>query len=116
LKYKARNFENQLDQDRSNRGNRNLENLSDKFKNAVDDLADDYNDRDGGYDEARKVLAIGQQLDREIARTRVGRGVRNQWSSIENDLRTLARAYNTGYNGNNGNRGTIGDIFRRLPF
>jgi hypothetical protein len=115
LKYKARNLEDQLDNDRNNRGNGNLENLSDRFKNAVDDLAKDYTDRDGGYDEMQKVLRIGQQLDGEMSRGRTSRNVRRQWASIETDLRTLARAYNVSYNGNRG-RNTIGDIFRRLPF
>lgn len=116
LKYKARNFEDRLDNDRyDRRGNGNIEGLSDRFKNAVDDLADDYNDRDGGYDEARKVLQIGEQLDRELSRARVGRSVRSDWNSIERDLRQLARAYNLRYQGNS-RSGGIGSIIRNWPF
>ncbi|NNE67244.1 MAG: hypothetical protein HKN33_11820 [Pyrinomonadaceae bacterium] len=117
LKYKAKSFEDRLDQDRyDNNYGSNLEGLSDRFKNAVDDLYDDLNDRDGGYDEARKVLNIGSQLDREISRTRVGRGVKNDWRSIERDLQTIARAYNLSYNGNNRRGIGLGDIFRNFPF
>ncbi len=114
LKAKARVFENTLDNDRNNRNNRNLENLSDRFKNAVDDLADEYNDRDNGYQEAQRVLTLAEQLDAEVARTGVNRSIRRDWNSIENDLNTLARGYNISYRRNNG--GGIRDIFRNFPF
>ncbi len=114
LKYKARVFENTLDNNRNNRNNSNLENLSDRFKNAVDDLADEYNDRDNGYQEAQRVLSIARQLDSEVARTGVDRNIRSDWNSIENDLNTLARAYNISYRQSNG--GSIRDIFRNFPF
>ena len=116
LKSKARFFEDKLDRDRYDRNGSNLENLSDKFKNAVDDLSDEYRDRDGGYDEVQRVLGIGEQLDREISRNRVGRSVRSDWNSIERDLKTLASAYNVRYRGNNGSGSRIGDIFRKFPF
>jgi len=116
LKYKAKALEDTLDRDRYDRNGSNLEGLSDRFKNAVDDLYKEYQDRDGGYDEVQRVLNIGEQLDREISRNRVGRGVRNDWNSIERDLRTLANAYNVSYRGNNGAGWKISDIFRNFPF
>lgn len=119
LKYKARSFEDRLDQDRYDRNGSNLERLSDRFKNAVDDLADEYDENRGtnsGYNEAEKVLRIGEQLDREISNSRVGRAVKSDWSSIEGDLKTLANAYNKSYSGNNGRFGGLGDIFRDFPF
>jgi hypothetical protein len=114
LKAKARVFENTLDSDRNNRNNRTLENLSDRFKNAVDDLADEYYDRDNGFQEAQRVLSIAEQLDAEVARTGVNRSIRRDWNSIENDLNVLARGYNINYRRNNG--GGIRDIFRNFPF
>ena len=116
LKYKARLLEDKFDDRRNNRSGTNLENLSDRFKDAVDDLSDEYNSRDGGYNEAQRVLSIGEQMDREIARSRTRRDIRSDWSSIEQDLKTIARAYNLRYNGSNGGIGGLGDIFRKWPF
>ena len=122
LKNKSRQFEDRLDREKNNRyGNRysnNLENLSDKFYDAVKDLEDEYdNDRDynDSYDEVRRVLSLGEQIDREISRASVNRSLRNDWNRIEQDLRVLARAFNLNYNGRNGNGG-LRDILRRLPF
>lgn len=123
LKNNARRFEDRLDDlngrdrwgRRSSRGD--LENLSDRFKNAVDRLDDEYdNGRDfnRSYDEARNVIALGEQLDREISRSRVGSSIRSDWNRIEADLRVLAEAYNIRYNGRNGFG--IGDIIRNFPF
>ena len=115
LKYKAARFEVRLDNDRYNDYRSNVEGLSDRFKNAVDDLADDYNDRDRGYDEARRVLNIAAQLDRELDRSRVSRSIRRDWNSIERDLRIVARSYNLRYRSNR-SFGGLGDIFRNFPF
>lgn len=122
LKNKAKSFENRIDnlkdRDRWDRQSvSRLENLTDQFKNATDRLEDRYGDRgdhNNTYDEARNVLAIGQQIDREISRTRVNRSIVSQWSSIESDLRVIANAYNIRYSGRSGFG--IGDIIRGLPF
>ena len=93
--------------------------MSDRFNNAVKDLEDEYdNNRDynDSYDEVRRVLSLGEQLDREVSRSGVNRSLRNEWNSIEQDLRTLARAYNLSYNGNNNRNTRISDIFRNFPF
>ena len=116
LKYKAKNLEDRLDQDRYDRRGSNAEGLSDRFKNAVDDLADEYFDNDDSYNEVNKVLNIAEQLDRELSRNSFGSGVRNEWASIERDLRTLANAYNISYRSNNGVRTGIGEIFKKWPF
>lgn len=125
LKYKSARFEDRIDREYDNNdryGRRyrgNLENLSDRFNDAVKDLEDEYdNDRDynKSYDEARKVLSLGSQLDREVSRARLDRNLRREWSSIESDLKRISRAYNVGYNGKSGGTRRIGDIFRNFPF
>ncbi len=123
LKYKSERFEDRIDRERNNRYGRrtskNLENLSDKFLDAVKDLEDEYDDRDNNndsYKEVTKVLRLGQQIDREVSRSRVDRSLRNDWNSIERDLKTLSRAYNVSYNGRSGGYSRIGDIIRNFPF
>lgn len=125
LKYKSARFEDRIDReyDDNRYGRRysgNLENLTDRFHDAVKDLEDEYDNRrdyNDSYDEVRRVLSLGQQVDREISRSRVNRNLRREWNSIERDLRTIARAYNVGYNGRNNRRNVrIGDIFRNFPF
>jgi hypothetical protein len=123
LRNKSRRLENQIDRiDNNDRyGNRrsrnNLENLSDRFDDAVKDLEKEYDNRrdyNDSYNEVRRVLSVGEQLDREISRNRVNRNLRSEWNSIERDLQTIARAYNLSYNGSN-NR-NIRDIIRNFPF
>lgn len=115
LKNAASRFENlvdrEYDNDRNNRGRNNrrnnrtdLEDLTDKFKKAVDDLEDKFDNRrdyNRSADEARRVLNLGQQIDREITRARVSRSIRSDWNRIERDLQELANAYNYSYNTNN---------------
>ncbi len=125
LKNQAKRFEDAVDRyddqndNRNNRGgyggwgggygnNRNsdqLENLADQFKNAADKLEDKYgNGRNLGNsaDEARRVLDIASQIDREMYNTRGNGVIQNQWNAIRQDLNMIANAY--GYNGyNNGN-------------
>ena len=126
LKDKARNLEQRSDRidDRSDRRNDrygrygnnagNLENLTDRFRNATDDLADAYGrgrNLSNSADEARRVLDLGSQIDQELGRSRGSRNLQNQWNSIRNDLRIIAREYNLNYN----NRGN-GGWRSRLPF
>jgi len=84
----------------------------------VKKLEDEYrNDRDynDSRNEVQRVLSIGEQIDREISRASVNRSLRNDWNSIERDLRTLADAFNINYSGRNGS-GRLGDILRNFPF
>lgn len=123
LKNNARRFEDRVDnvRDRDRWGRRTnsgrLENLADRFKNAVDRLDDEYDSRrdyNRSYDEARNVINLGEQLDREMSRSRVSSSIRSDWNRIETDLRVLANAYNLRYNGRSGFG--IGDIIRNFPF
>ena len=126
LKVKSRRFEDQFDRrrDRNSRrsSNRNLERLTDRFKSAINDLdRENYNrNRSNNSDrEVRRVLQVGEQIDRELGQNRYNRNVRNEWRSIERDLRTLANAYNISYNGRNNSRRSragIGNIIRDFPF
>jgi hypothetical protein len=137
LKDRAKSFEKAVDRyddrndDRNNRGGRwggnnnyggNLENLADQFKDATDDLEDAYGsgrNMGNSEDEARRVLDIASQIDREIYNSR-GRGnIQGQWNSISQDLNMLANAY--GYNNNNNrnnrnNRNRNGNWRNNIPF
>jgi len=126
LKNRARNFERRIDRvddrndDRYGRNNNryeNLEQLSDRFARATDDLADAYgNGRNlnGSRDEARRVLDIGSQIENSLYRSRGNRNAAGEWNKISSDLRVLADTYGLrGYNGNQ-NRNT--DWRNRVPF
>jgi len=126
LKNRARNFERRIDRvddrndDRYGRNNNryeNLEQLSDRFARATDDLADAYgNGRNlnGSRDEARRVLDIGSQIENTLYRSRGNRNASGEWNKISSDLRVLADTYGLrGYNGNQ-NRNT--DWRNRVPF
>ena len=146
LKNRARSFEKAVDRyddrqddrndDRDNRGrwgnwggygnndnnnSQNLENLADQFKNATDRLEDAYGNgrnMNNSADEARRVLDIASQIDREIYNTRGGRNVQGQWNSMRQDLTVLSNAY--GYNNNNrnnrNNRNRNGNWRNNIPF
>ena len=128
LKNRARNFERRLDRiddrndDRYGRNNNrydNLENLSDRFSRATNELADAYgNGRNlnGSHDEARRVLDIGSQIENALYRSRANRNASGEWSKISYDLRTLADVYGLNYynGGRNQNRNT--DWRNRVPF
>ncbi|MDH3492229.1 MAG: hypothetical protein OEM82_01670, partial [Acidobacteriota bacterium] len=123
LRNSARQFEKTLDRelDRSRYdGSKRedfLNNLAGKFKNAAEDLDDEYEgSRKMGKssDEARRVLNTASQLDNALFSSRVGQNnytIMNGWTSIERQLWVIARAYNLNYNGRygrNGNRGNNG--------
>ncbi len=125
LKRKANRFEDLMDNKRhrnrngSRYGRTNLESLADRFLDAAKDLEDEY---DGGRDhyksrdEVDRVLRLGSEISREISRGSASRTARSQWRQIEQDLRTIARAYNLRYNGNSGRLGRISDIWNNFPF
>ena len=105
LKKRSREFERRLDRelDRSRYNNRReedrLNDLARDFRRAADRLEDKF---DGGrnlnksYDEARRVLSLGRQLENALSRARLGYNVRGEWDRIRQDLNTIAAAYNYG--------------------
>jgi hypothetical protein len=107
LKNRSERFERTLDRalDRSRYDERrredNLNELAERFKDAANDLEDEYDNRRDyrdSADEARRVLQYGSQLDRAVSRLRLDRSVQREWSQIRRDLQTLSSAYNSGYN------------------
>src|SRR3954470_20160453 len=131
LENRARNLDrqvNRIDDRRDNRQDRNvgydrneridnLDRLTTQFKNAAERLANEYGrgrNMSNSRDEAQRVLNLGSQIDQVIDNSRRNRngnvaGLQNEWNQIENDLRTIARAYNLSYQNRNG-------IRSRLPF
>ena len=128
LRNRARNFERRIDRvdDRNDRNDRygrnnnrydNLEELSDRFARATDDLADAYGrgrNMNNSRDEARRVLDIGSQIENVLYRSRSNRNATGEWNQISRDLRIISDAY--GLNYNNGNRNGSGDWRSRVPF
>ena len=123
VKNQSREFERRLDRN-DNRRNGNygnygnsLENLADQFNRAANDLEDEFgNGRNmsNSYDEASRLIQIGQQIDRQIYNNRGGYGnggygnggygnnnynVQSQWNAIRNDLQVIANAYRIRYDG-----------------
>lgn len=102
LKNHSKQFEKTLDRalDRSRYDNRRREDalneLAERFFDATKDLDDEYDNRRDyrdSYDEARRVLNLGSQLDRALSRTRLDYSVQREWSRIRYDLNQLADAY-----------------------
>lgn len=127
LKSQARDLDREVDRNRNsgrygtyNSGD--LRKLTSRFKNAADDLAGAYGrgrNTNKSADEARRVLDLGSQLDREIYRSSGGGNLQYQWNSVQNNLRIIADAYNLNYNNrgrpNNRNRNN-GNWRGRIPF
>ena len=113
LKYKARNFEDAADRSRGgyrNNGrygggynNGNIEDLADRFSQAVNRLENAYGrgrNLRNSEDEARRVLDIAQQIDNQLYNARGGNNyLFNEWNSMSQDLRIIAREYGFRYNG-----------------
>ena len=128
LKNRSNQFERRIDRelDNSRYDNRNREDrinqIARDFANAADDLDDEYDGRrdyQDSYDEAQRVLQLGNQLDRALRRVRLSNNVQNDWNRISQDLNVLANAYN--YNNNNRNnrrnrQGNNDDWRNRIPF
>lgn len=118
LRNNARRFDDTLDHalDRSRYDGTaredNLNRLAKRFKNAAEDLDDEYkgygqNSMYRSSDEARKVVNYGSQLDNALSRSRLvynNFAVQQGWAAIERDLQTVANAYNLRYNGVYNNR------------
>lgn len=119
LKNRSNQFERRLDRelDRSRYDGRNREDnlnqLAQNFANAAESLDRVYDNRDDysrSQDEARRVIQLGNQLDRALSRARINANIQNNWNGIRQDLNTLASAYN--YNNNNRNRRNNDDYNR----
>jgi hypothetical protein len=118
VKQDSKNFERQVERDRYNNY---LENLAENFKEAADDLEDEFNRRNlnRSYDEAQQLVRAAEQIDRELGNNnRRGNNngnydnyVYNQWKNIQRDIKQIADAYNIRYKTNNGwwNRGGRGN-------
>jgi hypothetical protein len=131
LRSHARNFESRIDRiddrndrygnDRYGRNNNrydNLEELSDRFSRAAEDLADAYGrgrNMNNSRDEARRVLDIGSQIENVLYRSRGNRNGSGEWNQISRDLRIIADAYGLNYYNGNRNRNS-GDWRNRVPF
>jgi hypothetical protein len=128
LKNRSKQFERQVDRelDRSRYDDRNREDrinqLAGDFADAAKRLDDEYDNRgdyNNSYDEAQRVLQLGNQLDRAVSRARLNGNVQNDWYRIRQDLNVLANAYNYNNRNNRNNRnrqGNNGDWRNRIPF
>ncbi len=131
LKNRSNQFERRIDRelDDSRYDDRRREDrinqLAKDFANATEHLDSEYDNRGDyqeSYDEAQRVLQLGNQLDRVVSRARLNGNVQNDWNRIRQDLNVLANAYN--YNNNNRNNrnnrnrqgSNNGDWRSRIPF
>ncbi len=110
LKSNSRQFEKRLDRelDNSRYNGRNREDrinqLAKDFADAakrLDERYDDRRDYNNSYDEAQRVLQLGNQLDQAVNRARLNGNVQNDWYRIQQDLDVLANAYNYNTNARN---------------
>ncbi len=122
LENRARNFDrqvNRVDNRRDARYDRydrvdNLDQLSSRFKNAAENLADEFGrgrNMNNSRDEAQRVLSLGSQIDQVMYNMSRNNGrnrnsdrgyLTSEWNQIDNDLRTIARAYGLNYQSRNG--------------
>lgn len=124
LKDNSRDFENRLDRelDNSRYDGRNREDrinqLARDFRNAVSRLENRYDDRgrNDGYNEAQDALRLGDQLDNALRRSRLSGRLQNQWSSIRQDLDTVASYYGYNNRGRGNNRNNNGNWRNNIPF
>lgn len=111
LKSRTREFTRQLDRD-LDRGRLNgsrredqINELADRFKDAVNDLDNNYYNNNRGYgrndNQMRRVFDYAAQIERSISRAQISYQTRNLWSSIRNDLQVISRGYAPYNNGRN---------------
>src|SRR5437867_1174463 len=123
LKNGARQFEHQLDRGNNGWGrftdrnsNRGLRLLADDFTAATRDLANAYGrgrNMGNSSDEARRVLDIASQIDRELSYSRGGGySLQNDWGRLRSDLQVIADTYSYNSRGGWNNGGSRG----RFPF
>ncbi len=132
LKKRSKDFAKKLDRelDRSRYDDRRredrLNDLAKNFRDAADNLEnvyDDRNDYNRSQNEARRVLSLGDQLDRALSRARLNGKIQGDWSQIQQDLRVLANSYDYNYNRRNNrnddyrnNRNNRRGNIRNFPF
>ena len=125
LKNRSREFARRLDRelDRSRYDNRNREdrinNLAEDFQRAakrLDDRYDNRRDYNSSYDEARRVIQLGQQLDSVLYRARLSYNVQGDWNRIRQDLDILADAYGYNNRNNRNDRRNSGGWRNNIPF
>jgi hypothetical protein len=85
-------------EDRINETAREFHNAADDFKDRIGN-GRDLNRAEG---EARRLLQLGQQIDRFASRNQLDSRSSNDWSQIRQDLRLIADAYGYSFNGNDG--------------
>ena len=96
-------------------GNDNIKRLAEQFRRAADRFENRMDDNDNGrygrngrwdrgdsrdQQAAQQLLSIGSQLDNELRRFRMSSQLQREWSTIRQDLNTVASAYGRG--GRNG--------------
>lgn len=111
LKEKTRQFARQLDRDldrsrmNGTRREDEINRMADRFKDAVNDLDNNYYNNNRSYgrndNEMRRVYQYAADIERSISRAQVSYQTRNLWSSIRSDLQSISRGYNVYNNGNN---------------
>ncbi|KXJ98282.1 MAG: hypothetical protein UZ17_ACD001002811 [Acidobacteria bacterium OLB17] len=103
LKQRAKSFERITD-NRDNRGGYyrdNIEDLADQFAKAADRFEDKFGrgrNLDNSADAARRVLDLGNQIERSLGYSRYPGYLDNHWDPIANDLRIIADVYGMNYN------------------
>jgi hypothetical protein len=94
-----------------------------RFEEATDRLRDRFNTRHSTGEDATEVLTRARNIDQFMANSRLNRNATNQWTSIRNDLNTLATYYRVSWNwtqqgpvlpGGGYGGGGFGSIDRRL--
>lgn len=123
LKQRTRDFTRQLDRDldrsrlNGTRREDQINQIADRFKDAVNDLDNNYYNNNRGYgrndNEMRRVFDLASQIERSISRAQISYQTRNLWSSIRNDLQVIGRGY-TPYN-NGRNTGVWGNTRNSRP-
>ena len=110
LKSDSKDFEKfvkrELDRNRYNRNSNSLKSLVEDFKKSADRLEDRYkrDDPNRASGEARNVINLANQIDRQLRSYRLGRDIENYWNNIERQVNEVSRAYNYNNNRNNNNR------------
>jgi hypothetical protein len=117
LKQRTREFTRQLDRDldrsryNGSRREDQINQLADRFKDAVNDLDNNYYNNNRGYgrndNEMRRVFDRAADVERAIGRANISYNTRNLWNAIRNDLQAIAGGYNTYNNGRGRNNGGV---------
>jgi len=111
LKQRTRDFTRQLDRDldrsrlNGTRREDQINAIADRFKDAVNDLDNNYYNNNRGYgrndNQMRRVFEYAGQIERSISRVQISSQTRNLWFSIRNDLQVISRGYAPYNNGRN---------------